>query len=179
MADMIRQVVRARGERRLVVSVQVPGAAGKALAAGGGLSGRPGLRGTQTFTDWVTSSGHGAHCEHRHRPAGRCLQPGAAEAGPGGVRDHRQPQRGRGIVADCWFRLAAADHDEPVRDVEAWAVVAVSRMALDVLRSARVRRERYVGPWLPEPVVASPGLSAADPADKVTLDHEVVTRSWW
>src|SRR5208282_3878113 len=54
MADMIRQVVRARGDRRLVVSVRVPGAAGKALAAGGGLSGRPGLRGTQTFTDWVT-----------------------------------------------------------------------------------------------------------------------------
>ena len=54
MADMIRQVVRARGDRRLVVSVRVPGAAGKALAAGGGLSGRPGLRGTQTFSDWVT-----------------------------------------------------------------------------------------------------------------------------
>ena len=46
-------------------------------------------------TGWP-GSGRGAHCEHRHRPAGRCLQPGAAEAGPGGVRDHRQPQRGRG-----------------------------------------------------------------------------------
>ena len=60
-----------------------------------------------------------------------------------------------------------------MRDVEAWAVVAVSRMALDVLRSARVRRERYVGPWLPEPVVASPGQAATDPADQVTLDEEV------
>ena len=77
------------------------------------------------------------------------------------------------VVADCWFRLAAADQDEPVRDVEAWAVVAVSRLALDVLRSARVRRERYVGPWLPEPVVASPGQAAADPADQVTLDDEI------
>jgi RNA polymerase sigma-70 factor, ECF subfamily len=77
------------------------------------------------------------------------------------------------VVADCWFRLAAADAGEPVRDVEAWAVVAVSRMALDVLRSARVRRERYVGPWLPEPLVASPGETAADPADKVTLADEV------
>ena len=77
------------------------------------------------------------------------------------------------VVADCWFRLAAADEDEPVRDVEAWAVVAVSRMALDVLRSARVRRERYVGPWLPEPMVASPEGTAADPADKVTLADEV------
>jgi uncharacterized protein YbjT (DUF2867 family) len=53
MADMIRQVVRARGDRRLVVSVRLPGATGKAMAAGGGLPGRPGLRGTQTFTDWV------------------------------------------------------------------------------------------------------------------------------
>jgi RNA polymerase sigma-70 factor (ECF subfamily) len=75
------------------------------------------------------------------------------------------------VVADCWFRLVAADKDEPVRDVEAWAVVAVSRMALDVLRSARVRRERYVGPWLPEPLVED--LSGTDPADRVTLDESV------
>lgn len=73
------------------------------------------------------------------------------------------------VVADCWFRLVAADKNEPVRDVEAWAVVAVSRIALDVLRSARFRRERYVGPWLPEPVVEA----AADPADTVTLADEV------
>jgi uncharacterized protein YbjT (DUF2867 family) len=54
MADMIRQVVHARGDRRLVVSVRVPGAAGKAMAAGGGLPDRPGALGTQTFTDWVS-----------------------------------------------------------------------------------------------------------------------------
>ena len=54
VADMIRQVVRARGDRRLVVSVRVPGATGKAMAAGGGLPDKPGLRGTQTFADWVT-----------------------------------------------------------------------------------------------------------------------------
>jgi RNA polymerase sigma-70 factor (ECF subfamily) len=93
------------------------------------------------------------------------------------------------VVADCWLRLVTADAAEPVRDVESWAVVAVSRMALDVLRSARVRREQYVGPWLPEPVLtASAGEPAAasgaagpdgsasyggDPAEKVTLDDEV------
>jgi uncharacterized protein YbjT (DUF2867 family) len=53
MADMIRQVVRARGDRRLVVSVRLPGAAGRAMASGDGLPDRPGLRGTQTFADWV------------------------------------------------------------------------------------------------------------------------------
>jgi len=42
----------------------------------------------------------------------------------------------------------------------------VSRWALDVLRSALVRREAYVGPWLPEPLVG-------DPADRVTLDDRV------
>jgi uncharacterized protein YbjT (DUF2867 family) len=54
MADMIRQVVRARGDRRLVVSARLPGATGRAMATGGGLPDRPGLRGTQTFADWLS-----------------------------------------------------------------------------------------------------------------------------
>jgi len=53
MADMIRQVVRARRARRAVVEVRIPGAAGKAMASGAGLPDRPGLRGTQTFADWL------------------------------------------------------------------------------------------------------------------------------
>jgi RNA polymerase sigma-70 factor (ECF subfamily) len=85
------------------------------------------------------------------------------------------------VVADSWLRLAAADQRDPVADVEVWAVVAVSRRALDVLRSARVQREAYVGPWLPEPLVerlpGPDGLAApadlADPADRVTLDESV------
>lgn len=78
------------------------------------------------------------------------------------------------VVADCWLRLVAHHRDEPIRDPEAWAVVTVSRMAIDVLRSARVRREQYVGPWLPEPVVtAAPASGQQDPADRVTLDDEV------
>jgi uncharacterized protein YbjT (DUF2867 family) len=53
MADMIRQVGRARGDRRAIVEVRLPGATGKAMAAGGGLPDKPGLRGTQTFPDWL------------------------------------------------------------------------------------------------------------------------------
>ncbi|WP_433241770.1 RNA polymerase sigma factor SigJ [Streptosporangium sp. CA-135522] len=67
------------------------------------------------------------------------------------------------VVQDAWFRLGRADRVE-IQDVTGWLVVTVSRLALDVLRSARVRREEYVGPWLPEPVV-----TGADPADRVTL----------
>lgn len=84
------------------------------------------------------------------------------------------------VVAETWLRLAAADRREPILDVEAWAVVAVSRGALDTLRLARVRRETYVGPWLPEPMLdwtnraANPAADpAADPAERVTLDSSV------
>ncbi len=78
------------------------------------------------------------------------------------------------VVADCWTRLVDADAREPVRDVTAWLTVAVARAATDVLRSARVRREAYVGPWLPEPFVATAGPGDhADPADRVTLDETV------
>jgi RNA polymerase sigma-70 factor, ECF subfamily len=78
------------------------------------------------------------------------------------------------IVADTWFRLVRADATDTIRDVNGWAVVAVGRGALDAYRSARVRREVYVGPWLPEPHVQSPATSGPDdPADRVTLDEQV------
>jgi RNA polymerase sigma-70 factor (ECF subfamily) len=73
------------------------------------------------------------------------------------------------VVSDAWLRLESSDQRERVRDVEGWGVVAVARLALDLLTSARVRRERYVGPWLPEPIVQG----ALDPADRVTLDESV------
>lgn len=57
------------------------------------------------------------------------------------------------VVSEVWLRLPDADAREPVLDVDGWAAVAVARRALDVLRSARVRRETYIGPWLPEPIV--------------------------
>jgi RNA polymerase sigma-70 factor (ECF subfamily) len=69
------------------------------------------------------------------------------------------------VVAECWLRLAAANAREPVRDVEPWAVVPVARYALDTLRSARLRRETYVGQWLPEPLLAG-AETAPDPADR-------------
>ncbi len=75
------------------------------------------------------------------------------------------------VVADTWLRLVAADARDPVRDLDGWATVAVARAALDAYRSARHRREIYVGPWLPEPLVAE--APPVDPADRVTLDDTV------
>jgi RNA polymerase sigma-70 factor, ECF subfamily len=73
------------------------------------------------------------------------------------------------VVQDAWLRLERTDVAE-IRDLRAWLTTTVSRLALDTLRSARVRRESYVGQWLPEPLV---GDEYADPADRVTLDESV------
>jgi RNA polymerase sigma-70 factor, ECF subfamily len=72
------------------------------------------------------------------------------------------------VVQEAWLRLERAGAGD-VRDLRAWLTTTVNRLSLDTLRSARVRRERYVGPWLPEPVVD------ADPADRVTLDESIGT----
>jgi RNA polymerase sigma-70 factor (ECF subfamily) len=73
-------------------------------------------------------------------------------------------------VQEAWLRLQAQDPGT-IRDLGAWLTTTVSRLAYDALGSARARRERYVGPWLPEPLVE--GLADDDPADRVTLDESV------
>ncbi|MFI9847260.1 RNA polymerase sigma-70 factor [Nonomuraea sp. NPDC051941] len=57
-------------------------------------------------------------------------------------------------VQETWLRFEATP-TEP-RSTKAFLSAAVTRISIDVLRSARVRREEYVGPWLPEPLLADP-----------------------
>jgi RNA polymerase sigma-70 factor, ECF subfamily len=71
------------------------------------------------------------------------------------------------VVQEAWLRLERSDA-EAIENLDGWLTTVVARLALDRLRSARVRRETYVGPWLPEPVVADD-----DPAERVTLDESV------
>ncbi len=64
------------------------------------------------------------------------------------------------VVQNVWFRWNArrpGDIDRP----EAWLTTVTTRIALDHLRAARRRRESYVGPWLPEPVVSEAGPAEA------------------
>lgn len=77
------------------------------------------------------------------------------------------------VVSECWFRLVTANAQAPIDDVAAWTTVVVARRALDALRAARVRRETYVGPWLPEPTLRNTELTSQNPADRVTLDESV------
>ncbi len=67
------------------------------------------------------------------------------------------------VVQEAWIRLQRSDR-ESIRDLTGWLVTTTSRLALDVLQSARSRRETYIGSWLPEPVETAP-----DPADSISL----------
>lgn len=77
------------------------------------------------------------------------------------------------VVQEGWLRLARVPHPEEIRDLRLWLTTTVSRLALDTLGSARARREAYVGPWLPEPVVGPTDVTAADPADRITLEESI------
>ena len=66
------------------------------------------------------------------------------------------------VVQEAWLRWARVDTDA-VADPTAFLVRTVSRLALDRLRRVAARRETYVGPWLPEPVLTG---GATDPAEE-------------
>jgi len=63
------------------------------------------------------------------------------------------------VVQSAWVKLRTQEAREVVREPRAYLTTVVVRLALDSLRSARVRREKYVGPWLPEPVLTETGAA--------------------
>ena len=96
--------------------------------------------------------------EHFSRARPRLLRLAYSELGDLGEAED--------VVQEAWLRLERTDADT-IENLDAWLTTVVARLALDRLRSARARRESYVGPWLPEPIVSE------DPADRVTLDESV------
>ncbi|MEQ8841206.1 MAG: RNA polymerase sigma-70 factor [Acidimicrobiales bacterium] len=101
----------------------------------------------------MTALDHSARFEeHRHHLFG------VAYRMLGGVAEAED------AVQEAWLRWDGTDRaaiDRP----RAWLTTVVSRIAIDRLRSAQVRREAYVGPWLPEPIVTS----IDEPADHAVL----------
>ncbi|HEY3503255.1 MAG TPA: RNA polymerase sigma factor SigJ [Actinocatenispora sp.] len=74
-----------------------------------------------------------------------------------------------------WYAMSREQH-EAVANPGAWLTRVASRICLDLLGSARARRERYVGEWIPEPLPERAGWRggpSADPADRITLDESV------
>lgn len=75
------------------------------------------------------------------------------------------------VVQEAFLRMyRAVDDGGTIDNPDAFATTVTTRLAIDALRSARVRREQYVGPWLPEPLVAD---RAPDPAERIELDESV------
>ncbi len=79
-----------------------------------------------------------------------------------------------------WYAMSAEQRDA-TRSPGGWLTTVAGRICLNVLGSARARRERYVGEWIPEPLPESAAWSSAsearggagDPADRITLDESV------
>ncbi|MDN3352769.1 RNA polymerase sigma factor SigJ [Actinomadura sp. DC4] len=73
-----------------------------------------------------------------------------------------------------WYAMSPHQRDA-IRSPGAWLTTVAGRVCLNLLGSARVRRETYVGEWIPEPLpeTGPPGGATADPADQVTLDESV------
>jgi RNA polymerase sigma factor (sigma-70 family) len=78
-----------------------------------------------------------------------------------------------------WYALSPPERDA-IASPGAWLTTVASRVCLNLLTSARARRETYVGEWIPEPlperaewIAGRAGGTAIDPADRVTLDESV------
>jgi RNA polymerase sigma factor (sigma-70 family) len=78
-----------------------------------------------------------------------------------------------------WYAMTPQEQ-QAIQSPGGWLTTVASRICLDLLGSARARRERYVGEWIPEPVPAPTewisgrtGGTGADPADRVTLDESI------
>ncbi|MFD1494004.1 MULTISPECIES: RNA polymerase sigma factor SigJ [Microbacterium] len=128
----------------------------------------------------------------RRMPAGATSQPGEPPEFADAIRERSVllglSYRLLGSLADAedavqetysrWYRLS--DHERrSISHPRAWLIKTASRIGLDMLDSARARREHYVGEWLPEPLPAvgrwsSQGAAGEmDPADRVALDDSV------
>lgn len=76
------------------------------------------------------------------------------------------------LVQEAFVRYQRALADETaIESPRAYLSAVVTRLSIDHLRSAKVRRETYVGEWLPEPLVTDEG--AGDPAERAELDESL------
>jgi predicted RNA polymerase sigma factor len=110
--------------------------------------------------------------------------PGAAAAAVLDRRpDGRQASDAEDIVQDAFLRFhREARRGTDIASPKAWLSTVTTRLAINHVQSARVRRERYVGSWLPEPIVTDtdPGgglMQDAETADSLSLAFLVLLES--
>src|ERR1051325_3507388 len=113
------------------------------------------------------------------------MRAGGADPGPDGVMGERRrlinlAYRMLGSLAEAedavqdtyarWYALSG-EQRAAIANPGAWLTTVASRICLNLLGSARVRRERYVGEWIPEPLPEATEGGVSDPADRITLDE--------
>ncbi|MDO8288045.1 MAG: RNA polymerase sigma-70 factor [Parvibaculum sp.] len=77
------------------------------------------------------------------------------------------------VVQETWLRWAGIDASE-IRSPEAWLTTVAGRVGLDHLRRVKARRETYIGPWLPEPLVEVTGdMAQPTPEEQLSLADDV------
>jgi RNA polymerase sigma-70 factor (ECF subfamily) len=76
------------------------------------------------------------------------------------------------VVQDAWLRYSAAA-PSGIDSPKAYLTTVVTRLCLDRLKSARARREAYVGPWLPEPILTDVRLQSGGPEQSLALAESV------
>jgi RNA polymerase sigma-70 factor, ECF subfamily len=74
------------------------------------------------------------------------------------------PDEAEDVVQEAWLRWSRAGA-EVARTPQAWLVTTTTRLCIDRLRQLRAERERYTGPWLPEPLVAGAAPAADQQAE--------------
>src|SRR5258706_11415248 len=73
------------------------------------------------------------------------------------------------ILQETFIRWLKAP-GEGVRSAKAFLITIITRLSINYLQSARVRREEYVGQWLPDPLITNPG---ADPSHPLQVDESL------
>src|SRR3954468_21070341 len=74
------------------------------------------------------------------------------------------------VAQEALLRLTR--HQSAIDEPAAWVTTVATRLSINVLRSGRARRESYVGPWLPEPLIEDPApgpAARAELADSLSL----------
>ncbi len=79
------------------------------------------------------------------------------------------------VVQDAWLRWQSVDTSKVI-NAEAWLTRATTRIAIDALRKIRTRREHYIGPWLPEPILDDPGT---DFTERLEISQEAELALLW
>src|SRR5437764_875752 len=76
------------------------------------------------------------------------------------------------MVQETYLRYQTTP-PETIRSLKAFLTTILTRLCMDQLQLARRKREQYVGPWLPEPILTTPTPASEDPAERVEREESI------